>query len=111
MDTFTWQPSAGGSAVDVKYRTLNAQFGDGYAQVAADGINNAVTSAQLTFIGKSADMQPIINFLNAKAGAVSFYWTPSLGTQGMYRCKNPQVKSDGADTHTITATFEQSFAP
>lgn len=109
MDTFIWQPSAGGASADIKYRTLNAQFGDGYSQVAADGINNSTTSVQLNFIGKSVAMQPIIDFLNAKAGVTAFYWTPALGVRGTYRCKNPQIKSDGGDMHTITATFEQVF--
>lgn len=111
MDTFIWHPSAGGASTDIKYRTLSAQFGDGYSQAAPDGLNNSVKSIQLSFIGKSSELLPIINFLDAHGGARSFYYTPPLGVQGIYRCKNPQIKSDGADIHTITATFEQSFQP
>ncbi|MFZ6726158.1 phage tail protein [Undibacterium sp. MH2W] len=109
MDTFNWQPFAGSTSLAPKYRTLNAQFGDGYSQVAADGINNVVNSAQLTFRGRSADMLPILSFLNAKAGVVSFYWTPPLGVQGTYRCKDVQPKQEEGDVYSISVTFQQVF--
>ncbi|MBC3811328.1 phage tail protein [Undibacterium aquatile] len=109
MDTFIWPPSAGGANTDIKYRTLSAQFGDGYSQVAPDGINNTDISVQLSWIGKTAEVLPIVNFLNEKGGVQAFYYTPPLGVRGTYRCKSHQVKSDGAGIHTITATFERGY--
>jgi phage-related protein len=108
--TFTWTPVAKptGSAT---YSVLTAQFGDGYKQTAANGINNKSQSWPLSFIGTAATVTPIRDFLDARAGYQSFYWTPPLGTQGFYKCPSHNVRHLGGDAYELTATFEQSFQP
>lgn len=110
MDIFTWYQNANASG-DVKFRTLKAQFGDGYQQTAPDGINNKVENWPLTFEGTSAKIAPIKAFLESKQGTQSFLWTPPLGVQGMYKCTSFRVVDKGADNYEISATFEQSFQP
>lgn len=109
-DTFTWVPLVGTQGTTA-LRTRKAQFGDGYSQAVPDGINNASDSWPLSFIGDAATVQPIRDFLAAHKGASSFYWTPPLGAQGLYRCEGYQVQALGGGVYTLTATFQQVFAP
>lgn len=109
--TFTWQPSLEvvGTTKDL---VRGAQFGDGYSQAVADGINNVSDTWPLTFSGSSAYIGAIKAFLDARAGYQSFYWTPPLRAQGVFRCtarSTPQPH--GADTYTYTATFTEVFNP
>ncbi len=111
-DTFTHcaTPDTNGT---VTLRTRVAQFGDGYSQAVADGINNNVNAWALTFRGLLADMRPIAAFLDAHAGYVSFYWTPPglTAVQGLYRAPSYTLQPGGADTWTLQTTFQQVFAP
>lgn len=108
--TFTWKHDAKPTGTKT-FRVLTAQFGDGYKQTAADGINNASQSWPLSFTGRKADVQPIATFLDLRAGWQSFYWTPPLGTQGFYKCASYEMHQIGNDVWQVTATFEQSFQP
>jgi phage-related protein len=99
--TFTWAPDAKPSG-DVKFRVLTAQFGDGYKQAAADGINNREQSWPLSFTGTKAQITPIRDFLDARQGYQSFFWTPPLGVQGYYRCSEYAPRHLGGDAYQIT---------
>jgi len=108
--TFNWKHDAKPTGT-TNFRVLKAQFGDGYAQTVADGINNASQSWPLSFTGRAAAVKPIADFLDARAGWQSFYWTPPLGVQGFYKCVSYEKRQLGSDVWQITATFEQSFQP
>jgi phage-related protein len=108
--TFTWIPRIEPTGT-ATYRVLSAKFGDGYEQTAVDGINNKTQSWPLAFVGAAAKITPIRDFLDARAGAQSFYWTPPLGTQGLYKCKSHALRSLGRGNYELTCTFEQSFQP
>lgn len=109
-DVFAWVPLVGPSGTTTM-RTRKAQFGDGYSQAVQDGINNASDAWPLAFIGGAAKITPIRDFLRTHGGASSFYWTPPLGTQGLYRCESYQLVPQGGDVYTLAATFQQVFAP
>jgi phage-related protein len=108
---FTWSPLLG-TAGTTKDAVRTAQFGDGYSQAVADGINNTADTWPLTFTGNGAYIGAIKAFLDARAGYQSFYWTPPLRTQATFRCTargTPQPL--GGDTYTLTATFTEVFNP
>ncbi len=107
---FTWTPD-GKPTGDTTLRVLSAQFGDGYKQDAADGINNKSQSWPLTFTGSSARIAAIRDFFDARMGYQAFYWTPPLGTQGLYKCAKYQIRPLGLDAYSISGTFEQAFQP
>lgn len=118
LSTFTWNANiVSGAAGSKKYSTLVAQFGDGYKQVAANGINNVSQSWPLTFKAlkiDNSDLLEIMNFLDANQGFKSFYWTPPVlgAVQGTYRClEGYQLTAESGAIYTLTATFEQSFLP
>ena len=48
VEIFNWSPRINPQG-RTKFRVLSAQFGDGYGQTAADGINNKVATWPLHF--------------------------------------------------------------
>lgn len=107
---FKWTPTGRPSGT-VQFRVRTAQFGDGYSQTVADGINNRVQSWPLTFTGKKADMDAIAAFLDERAGWQSFYWTPPAGVQGLYKAASYNLSPMGGPVYQLTATFQQVFSP
>lgn len=109
-DEFTWcvrTDSTGSGSFDVK----EARFGDGYRQTSADGLNNETQQWPISIVGREAKVLPALAFLRARRGAVSFLWTPPLGVQGLYLCKNYNINGHGNGVFTLSATFEQTFQP
>jgi phage-related protein len=109
-DTFKWLP-IGQPAGQVSFRVRSAQFGDGYSQEVADGINNKVQSWPLQFTGSKAEMQALTDFLDAHGGYRAFYWTPPLGVQGLYKSSSYSPQPQGGPVYIVSATLEQHFAP
>ncbi len=110
LATFGWSPRTA-AAGDSTFRVRTAQFGDGYAQVAGDGINTETQSWDLSFTGVFAYISPIVGFLRDHGGATSFIWTPPLGGPGLWRCAEFKPTVLGGQNYTVTATFTQSFHP
>lgn len=64
-DTFNFTVDAGTSG-KVTFRTRSAQFGDGYKQEVADGLNNKVQAWTVTITDVYADeLAPVLAFLDA----------------------------------------------
>lgn len=110
-DTFNWVPAVSNLSGSATLRVRKAQFGDGYAQRIPDGINNRASSYNLMFVGDAATIGAILAFLDAHAGATSFYWTPLLRAQALFTCEKYSEPTKDGSAHTITATFDQTFAP
>jgi len=106
---FTWSPSLE-IVGTTNYKVRSAQFSDGYTQTVADGINNQWDTFPLTFVGKSSKIAPIKAFLDATKGYQSFFWTPPLRAQGLFRCDSPTIQPHGADTYTLTVNFTEVFS-
>lgn len=111
-DTFTWVPTVANFSGTDTATVRKAQFGDGYAQRAADGLNNVAASFDLQFIGDAAKISAIRAFLIAHGGATSFYWTPPLeAVPLLFVCETWSRPSKDGGIYTMTATFTQTFAP
>lgn len=109
VDTFKWNVER---EVDptIEFRTISAQFGDGYVQESADGINTKTEQYTIKVNAYEKKAKEIMAFFNKHQGIKSFYWTPPLGTLGLYRCKNPKPTPQGGGLYVITATFVKAFA-
>ncbi|MGU2416026.1 phage tail protein [Burkholderia cenocepacia] len=105
---FTWVPLVNPKG-STKFSVRTAQFGDGFRQDVADGINNKRDSWPLVFTGRSASIAPIKAFLDGLQGYQSFYWTPPLRTQGLFKCVQYAVTPVEGDIYTLEASFEESF--
>jgi phage-related protein len=111
--TFTYGPNEAPTGTTT-YRILKAQFGDGYMQASADGINNTYDTWSLVFAGGAADVSPVKVFLDALQGYLPFYWTAPLGTLQLYRVdmsSPPTLVPTANDNYTYAVTFIQAFHP
>ncbi|HEM6842560.1 phage tail protein [Providencia stuartii] len=93
------------------HRIKEVTFGDGYKQVAGDGINTESQSWPFTYTGMKEEVMPIFKFIREHT-AKSFIWTPPFGEKGLYRVKSDSITMTpiGGLAVTITATFEQAFS-
>ncbi|WP_186019671.1 phage tail protein [Burkholderia gladioli] len=111
-DTFEWVPTVANMSGTDTAAVSKAQFGDGYAQRLADGINSVSASFDLQFMGDSAKISAIRAFLVERGGATSFYWTPPLEPAPLlFVCETWSRPTKDGNVYTMTATFEQTFAP
>lgn len=94
----------------IEYRVIETQFGDGYRQTSADGINTKNESYAITVHAYKNEALEIMAFFDEHAGYKSFFWTPPLGKLGLYQCKDPKPVDQGGGLYVITGTFIKSFA-
>lgn len=110
-ETFTWDRQAGASG-KIKYRVRTAQFGDGYSQSVADGLNNEVQTWPLTFEGTIEYVTPIRDFFRRHKGSKSFYWTPpGESAPLLFRAEEVTFTSIGGGVYSMAAEFRQVFYP
>ncbi|MDH2051137.1 phage tail protein [Achromobacter marplatensis] len=106
METFNWNYRKNPRG-QITHRTLKAQFGDGYAQEAEDGINSRVESWPLEFFGREDEVRPIKEFLDRHKGWKRFYWTPPLSARGTFKTTGEyQVVPLGGGWFTLSVVFE-----
>ena len=109
MATFT-VPADFGSPMSEEPRVLRAQFGDGYSQRVADGINVAPEKWNLRFSARTpTERDAILSFLEGQNGWQSFDWTSPRGTVGKWVCPRWSDTPDNAASNTVTAEFEQVY--
>jgi phage-related protein len=93
MDTLTYTPHKA-TQVAIKPRVLRAQFGDGYVQEVADGINAMLPEWDLTWqnlhaaTGGTPTAADLNTFFKTQEGYKKFLWTPPapLNVQGTFVC-------------------------
>ncbi|MGE0408974.1 MAG: phage tail protein [Amphiplicatus sp.] len=91
-------------------KVARAQFGDGFSQRSADGINNNPRRYRLTFGTRTtAEMQTIRTFLRDRGGVESFDWTPPDDDAGKWICPEWSRVGRRAGIHNMTAIFEEVF--
>lgn len=107
--TFTWKVERDVEPTN-KYRVIETQFGDGYKQTSADGINTKDEQYTIKVHAYKAEAQQIMDFFDAHQGWKSFFWTPPLGKLSLFTCTDPKPVDQGGGLYTITGTFVKSFA-
>lgn len=113
VETFTWRTQIqAGMEGEFSYATRTASFGDGYEQIAGDGINPEKQSWPITLTGKKIEMLQALNFCRSHV-TKSFIWTSPLGETGLYRVEADSVKAQplSSKVMTISAIFKQAYAP
>ncbi|ORM66128.1 phage tail protein [Pantoea rwandensis] len=110
IEVFTWCPRINAEA-DIKFNTRKVQFGDGYTQVAGNGLNTRSQEWSLSFTGTEAYIKAIKDFLDAHEGTKAFQWQPPLEDIGLFRCDTYKTTPLGNKKYNLDATFEQAFKP
>ena len=96
-----------------KFRSLIAQFGDGYSQIAPDGINYQSDTWQLVYENlNQTDTNTVRNFFDTNGPFTSFTWT----APGDSSAKTWRMTPDGysvvalsGSIYTINVTIMQVF--
>jgi phage-related protein len=109
---WVWVESAG-SSLEQQPRLKEAQFGDGYAQRAPDGINFMPEVWSLTFDEvEDAVADELVAFLQDQKGYIAFNYVPlRYTTARRVICKRWTRTHTGPGVSSFRATFEQDFAP
>lgn len=110
MPTFTFTPTWGAQRKH-KPRIQKTQFNDGYAQRVADGINNDPQMWDLKFEVSVSVASSIMTFLSARGAHEPFDWTTPDGVSLRFVCEEFSQSFDDFGTYTVSAVFEQDFAP
>jgi len=110
-DTFNWCARVEASE-QITVSTIQAQFGDGYKQIAGRGVNEQAESWSLTCNGQKAVMAEVRAFLRNHVTS-SFWWTNPWGEKKLYRVKSDSInpKFVNGNFAEIAFIFEQVFAP
>lgn len=106
---FTWCPRLSANASN-KFSTRKAQFGDGYEQVSANGLNPRSQEWSLEFTGNALYIQGIKSFLNQHKGYQAFQWSPPLEEAGLYRSEEYAVTALGNEMYNLAVTFKTAYA-
>lgn len=112
MEEFKWRTQIQDSpSGEFKHRIKEVEFGDGYKQVAGDGINPESQTWPFAYMGLKDEVMPIFKFIREHTTR-SFIWTPPFGEKGLYRVKSDSITMTpiGGLAVTISATFEQAFS-
>lgn len=108
-DRFTWCPTKQ-SRGEVTGVVRRAQFGEGYSQSAADGINHISGSWSVEFVGTKERTQQILDFLRSHVGQ-SFIWDEPFAGDGYFYCDTFNPSPNGQRLWTVNATFEKTYQP
>lgn len=104
LETYKWGCQLGGGPVTRKKTVRTAQFGDGYAQVAEDGINSTMIEAPLTYAGFNSEIDEIEAFLEAHM-VKAFAITPPGDVLGLYRVVSDSLSRDQISTNMAVLSF------
>lgn len=94
-----------------KVKLLEADFGDGYTQTAADGLNHIRAEWTLNWPALTpAQADSVETFFSDRGGYTPFFWTaPGKASAQKWTCKDWEVGFAGPNHRSIRATFVQSF--
>lgn len=111
IETFSWCVKTGAEE-ELNVATIQAQFGDGYKQVAGAGINGQRESWPVTCSGSKAEMATVRDFLKTHV-TTSCWWVNPWGERKLYRIKSDSIRPVFVNGNfvEISFTFEQAFAP
>jgi phage-related protein len=94
-----------------KVRVLNTQFGDGYTQRQADGINTIPEVWDLTFeYSSKTDRDALDAALTSLGGVNYFLWTPPYEVSAKkYICQEWSMPLNDYGSYPLQAKFTQVF--
>lgn len=107
-ETFTWRAETGTSGSG-EFKFDTAQFGDGYSQDSATGLNPERQMWPVSVSGYSGFIEEVLTFI--RANYLCFNWKPPMGVMGQYKCTKWNVNPSGGDHWTLSMQFEQTYRP
>lgn len=107
----SYGPSYAGSQRKTTARVMKTDFGDGYGQRVADGLNSLRDEWNVIFDSMTeAEMQTADTFLRQRLGSLAFTWTPPGETvPKRWVCNEWSVTPLDPGAFSMSATFVQVF--
>ncbi len=93
VETYNWHSQLGAGAVEYSQTVRAAQFGDGYEQVAENGINSTAIQVPMKHTGTEAEVNAVRDFLLAHT-VKAFIITPPGEEIGLYRVVPDSVRKN-----------------
>lgn len=110
MELFTFKKAT--QATQRTYKGLRADFGDGYVQAAADGINPAKSVWEITAYGTKLKMLEITAFLDRHGTWTAFEIETIMGQIRAVRCaEGYRLERIGTDVFTLHVRLEEVHHP
>ena len=111
MATFTIAPAMT-TQLTVRPNIRQVQFGDGYSQRLAFGLNVISEQWELTFHCKgTTERDAVLDFFVARNGQESFDWTTPNGDAKKFICQEWRQRQEGETFFVIDTTFMEVHEP
>lgn len=113
IEHFAWRIQAASQpTLKSKDTVRTARFGDGYKQVSGSGLHDEELSYEFSYTGDPVTARAIHAFLR-RHKTKSFTFTPPGGELSLWRVEADSLQrmTKNSRMETVTATFEQAFAP
>ena len=94
------------------FKVLRSGFGNGYEQVAVDGLNSASDTYTVSWMDiPIVDALAIKAYFNARGGNEAFLWAPPDEAQAQFKLPDGYSyrRNKTLNVATITAVFKSSF--
>ncbi|WP_410739025.1 phage tail protein [Citrobacter sedlakii] len=104
VETYNWRLQLGAGAIEYSQAIRTAQFGDGYEQVADNGINSTAISVPMKYVGKDAEVNEIRAFLLAHT-VKAFIITPPGEVKGLYRVVADSIRKQQISSNVAELSF------
>lgn len=101
VETYKWHSQLGAGAIEYSQTIRSAQFGDGYEQVAENGINSTAIQVPMKHVGAESEVNALRTFLLAHT-VKAFIITPPGENKGLYR-----VVKDSVRKNVISSKFSE----
>jgi len=94
-----------------EYKTIETQYGNGYSQRAADGINSIQDSWNITWDNLNAtDFATVLTALDTAKGTDYLTWTaPGDGSSKKFICKKVTKRALSGAIYSVSAELTQVF--
>jgi len=104
VETYGWRSQLGAGPIEYDQTVRAAQFGDGYEQVAENGINSTAIQVPMKHTGTEAEVKAIRDFLLAHT-VKAFIITPPGEEKGLYRTVANSVRKNQISSKFSELTF------
>lgn len=104
VETYNWPVQLGAGAIEYAQTVRAAQFGDGYEQVADNGINSTAIRIPMIYTGREAEVNAVRAFLLAHT-VKAFVITPPGEEKGLYRTVADSINKQQISSNVAELTF------